>query len=415
MPYNFSHVPEISDVSELRSYLEEELRKISETFNEQDSVELRASHHAPAKPREGMIIHADGTAWNPGSGAGTYRYQAGAWIKVTGNSDLDFLYKKGANVASAGTVTFSDGGYFHVTGTTTITDVDFGTPGTPVDGRSAIVVFDGILTLTHNATTLILPTGANITTAAGDTARFVQDSGDNVKCVWYMRANGTALGATTPTFSINIQTFTANGTYTPTANMKYCILEVWGGGAGGGGSANTAANSVSSGGGGGAGSKALKFASAATIGASQTVTIGAKGTGGAAGNNNGTVGSDSSVGSLCIGKGGSPGIGSNATVGVANNAPGGAGGVAGTGDVAGTGMNGLGSVSSVGSNTGGGQGGSATPVGAGGQHRVTQGTGNAATGKASGGGGGMSINVGGTAAGGDGTDGYVVITEFILA
>ena len=49
------------------------------------------------------------------------------------------------------------------------------------------VTFDGALTLTYNATTLKLPGSANILTQAGDTALFVQDSGDNVICLVYNR------------------------------------------------------------------------------------------------------------------------------------------------------------------------------------------------------------------------------------
>jgi len=108
---------------------------------------------------------------------------------------LAALWEKGSDEASSGTVSFDEGGYFHITGTTTITDIDF---TTAKNGRSVKVIFDGILTLTHHATTLILPGGANITTAAGDRAEFVQDSTDNVICLWYQRANGTPIagGAT---------------------------------------------------------------------------------------------------------------------------------------------------------------------------------------------------------------------------
>lgn len=106
---------------------------------------------------------------------------------------LAALWEKGSDVASAGTLTLGEGGYFHVTGTTTITDIDF---GTAKDGRKAILVFDGALTLTHNSTTLVCPTGASITTAAGDTCLVVQDSSDNVKIAWYQRADGKALAAT---------------------------------------------------------------------------------------------------------------------------------------------------------------------------------------------------------------------------
>jgi len=51
-----------------------------------------------------------------------------------------------------------------ITGTTTITGF-----GTAANGVTRHLRFAGALTLTHNATSLILPGGANITTAAGDT------------------------------------------------------------------------------------------------------------------------------------------------------------------------------------------------------------------------------------------------------
>ena len=89
---------------------------------------------------------------------------------------------KGSNVPSATTTTLGTGRFFHITGTTTITDIDF---TDAVDGRWAVLEFDGALTLTHNATTLTLPGGANITTAAGDRAFIVQDSGDNVHVLFY--------------------------------------------------------------------------------------------------------------------------------------------------------------------------------------------------------------------------------------
>lgn len=105
---------------------------------------------------------------------------------------LAALWEQGADVASAGTVSLGEGGYFVITGTTTITDVDFVTDKA---GRKAWVKFAGVLTLTHNASTLILPTGANITTAAGDTACFVSEGTDAVRCVAYQRASGQALAA----------------------------------------------------------------------------------------------------------------------------------------------------------------------------------------------------------------------------
>lgn len=43
---------------------------------------LNTIHAQPSKPREGMVVHADGTNWDPGSGAGRYERVGGAWVKL---------------------------------------------------------------------------------------------------------------------------------------------------------------------------------------------------------------------------------------------------------------------------------------------------------------------------------------------
>lgn len=119
-------------------------------------------------------------------------YNGTDWILLNPVSVAEPIQQKGANVASASTVTFlNDGDYVHITGTTTILDMDFTTAR---NGKSIRVQFDGILTLTNNATTLVLPGGADIATAAGDTAEFVQDNNDNIKCLWYTRAASAPSG-----------------------------------------------------------------------------------------------------------------------------------------------------------------------------------------------------------------------------
>jgi hypothetical protein len=75
------------------------------------------------------------------------------------------------------------GRYVSVTGTTTITGL-----GTIKAGTIKYVKFTGVLTLTHNATSLILPGGASIGTAAGDTAVFVSEGSGNWRCVSFVRA-----------------------------------------------------------------------------------------------------------------------------------------------------------------------------------------------------------------------------------
>lgn len=121
---------------------------------------------------------------------------------------LAALWEQGSDVASAGTISLGEGGYFNITGTTTITDIDFATDKA---GRKAWVKFAGALTLTHNASTLILPTGANITTAAGDTACFISEGTDAVRCVSYQRASGAALaGGSSGGWSV-VETLTPSG------------------------------------------------------------------------------------------------------------------------------------------------------------------------------------------------------------
>ena len=53
--------------------------------------------------------------------------------------------------------------------------------------------FADALTLTHNATSLILPGGASITTAAGDVAGFRSLGSGNWRCEFYSRASGAAV------------------------------------------------------------------------------------------------------------------------------------------------------------------------------------------------------------------------------
>jgi len=93
-------------------------------------------------------------------------------------------WAKGADVASAATLTLGDdGNYFDITGTTTITAIATKGVGTVVK-----LHFDGALILTHNATDLVLPGGVNITTAAGDEAEFVEYATGDWRCTNYQKS-----------------------------------------------------------------------------------------------------------------------------------------------------------------------------------------------------------------------------------
>jgi hypothetical protein len=209
---------------------------------------------------------------------------------------------------------------------------------------------------------------------------------------------------------IGKQSFTASGTYTPTSGMLYCVIECVGGGGGGGGVDGTASQ-IYQGGGGGSGGYSRLVATAATIGASQTVTIGAAGAAGASGANNGGAGGDTSVGSICIGKGGAGGkYGSSGQVGA-----GGAGGVAGTGDIVAAGMSGNpGIYNSVNITIAFASGNGGSSFFGGGAPGVAGGGANAgvAASNYGSGGSGASTNDANDAAGGAGSAGFVFITEF---
>jgi len=108
-------------------------------------------------------------------------------------SELGKVGIKGADIASNGTgsdIGASLGAVLDITGTTTITAFPTATAGV-----LRLVRFTGILILTYNGTSLQLPSAANITTAAGDTALFESLGSGNWKCVMYQRADGTALVA----------------------------------------------------------------------------------------------------------------------------------------------------------------------------------------------------------------------------
>jgi hypothetical protein len=203
--------------------------------------------------------------------------------------------------------------------------------------------------------------------------------------------------------------FTSSGTYTPTSGMLFAQIECLGGGGGGTGLSGISGDSLGAPGG-GAGGYSRVLVTAATVGASQTVTVGGGGSAGPGGGGAGGNGSSSSVGSLCVANGGSGG-GSTTWVG-------GSGGTVGTGDLAMPGSQGgsgeFTTVSTVQLASGNGAG-SVFGGGVAGLTTTTSGCVNGNAGSANtgvGGGGASCYNTSATAAGGVGKGGIVIITEF---
>lgn len=225
--------------------------------------------------------------------------------------------------------------------------------------------------------------------------------------------NASAVITCSPSITTQYFTASANTTYTPNAKLLYAIVECVGQGGGGGGAA-ASATGTSSGGGGGAGGYSRVRLTAAQIGASQAVTNTAAANGGTTGNNAGGSGNDTSLGTLCVAKGGSGGAGAATTA----DGAGGAGGVgsSGTGDFKITGSAGtrgeggtiLTVVNAAGLGAEGPWGGS--PAGVQGSSSAV--AGNAGGGCGAGGGGGQSTGSASTAAGGAGAAGCILITEY---
>lgn len=127
-----------------------------------------------------LVVHCDGTNLR------TVLAGVGISTPVQANDDINTV---SSNIASASTTDLSTatGVDVTITGTTTITAF-----GTEQAGAKRFLAFSGALTLTHNASSLIL-FGENITTAAGDTA-IVQSLGSgNWRCLNYQRAGAVGI------------------------------------------------------------------------------------------------------------------------------------------------------------------------------------------------------------------------------
>lgn len=231
-------------------------------------------------------------------------------IQATVVQDLNSV---GADIASAATTDLGavTGLYHTITGTTTITSL-----GTVRSGMKKVLKFSGVLTLTHNATSLILPGGVDIATAAGDHAEFTSLGSGNWVCTNYSQAG-------------HVAEFSASGTFVARITGPHVIFVVAGGGGGGGGGA--AVNGSGGGAGGGAGDSAIGIKTLVK-GTSYTVTVGGGGAGGASGGA-GVAGGNSSFDNISA-TGGRPGgttTTSAAAIGPARNVQvsGGAGGASG--------------------------------------------------------------------------------------
>lgn len=202
--------------------------------------------------------------------------------------------------------------------------------------------------------------------------------------------------------------FTAGGSFTKASypSMKFIRVRVVGGGGAGGGAASTGAGQSSAGSGGAAAGYAEKIIQAASLAASETVTVGTGGLGvsGAAGN----AGTASSFGAHCSANGGSGGGGLMTATSTIGTSPGPNGGTSSGGDIGFKGQGGGYSLRVTASSAISGRGG-AGPFGSGGMEKEAS-DGEGGFGYGTGGSGGANGQSSGTArTGGSGTDGIVIV------
>lgn len=139
---------------------------------------------------------------------------AATWTSIVLSSKIDEA--KWADIASATTTDIwaATWNYINITWTTTITGL-----WTVQAWTRRIVNFSWALILTHHATALILPSAANITTVAWDTAIFISLGSWNWKCTNYTRYDWTALVSASS--SSSNQWYNLTWTYASTSTFTF--------------------------------------------------------------------------------------------------------------------------------------------------------------------------------------------------
>ncbi len=82
MSYKADPFSRADNLSDVLSYLQNELTKIEAAWSLLLTKEIEWLHVEPTKVRTGLTVGADGTDWDPGSGEGVYTYYAGSWHKL---------------------------------------------------------------------------------------------------------------------------------------------------------------------------------------------------------------------------------------------------------------------------------------------------------------------------------------------
>jgi len=284
--------------------------------------------------------------------------------------------------------------------------------GGTITGITDLVVADGG-TGRSTATAYAVICGGTTATGAHQSIASVGTSGQ------VLTSNGASAlptfqdAASGGTLTVSQQVFTASGTWTKPSNLVAALIELVGGGGGSGGCEATGTGESNGGAGGGAGGYSRKLVLTASLGSTETVTIGAAGAAGGSGTAGGTGGT-TSFGAHCSATGGTGGgVGASSTSVVPSQTPG-TGGTGSSGDVNVTGAGGLPGIGFANASRGlGGKGGDSL-LGGGGAGVVSTSTHNGTAGGNYGGGGGAGATGQSQSAhgGSAGAAGIVIVTEY---
>lgn len=79
--YNPGNVPD--DPKQLPEFLRQEFLSMLQAIQRAEPfIRLEVTTVVPSKSQDGDVYEADGSGWNPGSGAGTYIKRSGSWVKL---------------------------------------------------------------------------------------------------------------------------------------------------------------------------------------------------------------------------------------------------------------------------------------------------------------------------------------------
>ena len=148
---------------------------------------------ALTSPASGDLLRYNGSNWiNTTTLNGAYTVASLTVSGLQAMSGAAINMAKGADIASATTTDIgaATGNYLDVTGNATITGL-----GTVQAGTRRTVRFTGTPTLTHNATSLIMPGGVNYVATANSVGDFVSLGSGNWRCTDWTWADGRSTRA----------------------------------------------------------------------------------------------------------------------------------------------------------------------------------------------------------------------------